>query len=152
MPFEKKKKYKTAQDYKQKILYLNEDDPYQYECLKMLDLSKHKQAKFIGLLVHDYVQRMHINVDTLDEKTFKQLLALLEAQLSGGMNGAFPQMGMMMQPFMMQQPMYQMPGNVVPMTKAPEPEPVKEESSDDEFISKDDMADMERAIQAFSFG
>ncbi len=151
MPFEKKKKYKTAKDYKQKILYLNEDDPYQYECLKMLDLSKHKQAKFIGLLVHDYVQRMHINVDSLDEKSFKQLLALLEAQLAGGMNGAFPQMGMMMQPFMMQHPVYQMPGNVVTMTKATAPAPEKEES-DDDFINKEDMAAMEDALQAFTFG
>ena len=38
MPFEKKKKYKTAKDYKQKNLYLNESDPYKYECFRLLEL------------------------------------------------------------------------------------------------------------------
>ena len=41
MPFEKKKKYKTAKYYKQKNLYLNESDPYQYECFRLLELCGH---------------------------------------------------------------------------------------------------------------
>ena len=149
MPFEKKKKYKTAKDYVQKNLYLNESDPYQYECIKMLDLCKHKQAKFVGFLVHDYVQRMHINVDTLDEKHFNQLLALLESQLTGGGFSAFPQMGMMMQPFMMQTAPYPMPGNVPQYAQAPV---MKEESSDSEesIIQKEDLDAMETALSGWS--
>ena len=126
MPFEKKKKYKTAKDYKQKNLYLNESDPYQYECFRLLELCGHKQAKFLGLLVHDYIQKNGINIDILDEKSFKKLIGLLEVQVQGGITS--PLNAMVMQPVMMQQVAYQQPDKIIPIEQTQE---LADESEDD---------------------
>ncbi len=150
MPFEKKKKYKTAKDYKQKNLYLNESDPYQYECFRLLELCGHKQAKFLGLLVHDYIQKNGINIDILDEKSFKKLIGLLEVQVQGGITS--PLNAMVMQPVMMQQVTYQQPDKIIPIAQTQEPEDESEDELNGDPICVDDLAEMNDALAAFKIG
>ncbi len=149
MPFEKKKKYKTAKDYKQKNLYLNESDPYQHECFRLLELCGHKQAKFLGLLVHDFILKNGINIDILDEKSFKKLIGLLEVQVQGGINS--PVNAMLMQPVMMQQIPYHQPDKIIPIAQTQEQEEIEDELNDDP-IGVDDLAEMNDALAAFEIG
>ena len=149
MPFEKKKKYKTAKDYKQKNLYLNESDPYQYECFRLLELCGHKQAKFLGLLVHDYIQKNGINIDTLDGKSFKKLIGLLEVQVQGGIT--IPLNTMVMQPVMMQQVPFQEPKKIISITQTSSQEE-EEMALNDDPIGAEDLEEMNDALAAFKIG
>ncbi|WP_026658246.1 hypothetical protein [Butyrivibrio sp. AC2005] len=149
MPFEKKKKYKTAKDYKQKTIYLNESDPYQNECYKVLELCGHKQAKFLGLLVHDYVQKIGINVECIDDKGFKKIIGLLEEQVKGGITAPLPQMGMMMQPVMMQQVPYQAMDKITSMPQLLRAEEEPQDEEDEEPFKAEDLGDMKDALKAF---
>ena len=149
MPFEKKKKYKTAKYYKQKNIYLDENDQYQYECYKILELCGHKQSKFLGLLVHDYIQRMGINIEMLDKNSFRQLLGLLEVQVSGAMNGPLSHIGTI-QPVVMQQVPYQQPGKIMQINqKTIDFKEYREDDNDDELIKEEDMDAMNNALAAF---
>ena len=150
MPFEKKKKYKTAKDYKQKNLYLNESDPYQYECFRLLELCGHKQAKCLGLQVHDYIQKNGINIDILDEKSFKKLIGLLEVQVQGGITS--PLNARVMPPVMMQQLTYQQPDKIIPIAQTQEPEDESEDELNSDPISVDDLAELNDALAAFNIG
>lgn len=149
MPFEKKKKYKTAKDYKQKNLYLNESDPYQYECFRLLELCGHKQAKFLGLLVHDYIQKNGINIDILDGKSFKKLIGLLEVQVQGGITT--PLNTMVMQPVMMQQVPFQEPKKIISITQTSSQEE-EEMALNDDPIGAEDLEEMNDALAAFKIG
>lgn len=149
MPFEKKKKYKTAKDYKQKNLYLNESDPYQYECFRLLELCGHKQAKFLGLLVHDYIQKNGINIDILDGKSFKKLIGLLEVQVQGGITT--PLNTMVMQPVMMQQVPFQEPNKIISITQTSSQEE-EEMAVNDDPIGAEDLEEMNDALAAFKIG
>ena len=149
MPFEKKKKYKTAADYKQKTIYLNESEPYQNECFKVLELCGHKQAKFLGLLVHDYISKSGINIDYIDEKGFKKMIGLLEEQVKGGISVPIPQKGMMMQPIMMSQAHSQVPERITPNAAATYSDEEIEDETDENPISAEDLGDMNAALQAF---
>ena len=143
MPFEKKK-YKTAWDYKQKSIYLDENDPYQAECLKLLTLCGHKQSRFLGLLVHDLIQRNGINIESLDKDNFKDFMRILEFQIKTGMNLQFTPVA-----------------NVAPIIlyQTPVKKTVSGEEKDsgenkifadgEEFISEEDMKDMNKALAAF---
>ncbi len=143
MPFEKKKKYKTASDYKQKTFYLNESEPYQNECFKVLELCGHKQAKFLGLLVHDYISRSGINIDYIDKTGFKKMIGLLEEQVKGGISVPIPQ------PVMMPQAPYQVPNKVTPNAVPINTEEEIEYETDENPISAEDLGDMNAALQAF---
>ena len=149
MPFEKKKKYKTAKDYKQKNLYLNESDPYQYECFRLLELCGHKQAKFLGLLVHDYIQKNGINIDILDGKSFKKLIGLLEVQVQGGITT--PLNTMVMQPVMMQQVPFQEPKKIISITQTSSRKE-EEMALNDDPIGAEDLEEMNDALAAFKIG
>jgi len=150
MPFEKKKKYKTAKDYKQKNLYLNESDPYQYECFRLLELCGHKQAKFLGLLVHDYIQKNGINIDILDGKSFKKLIGLLEVQVQGGITT--PLNTMVMQPVMMQQVPIQEPKKIISIAQNSSQEEEDEMALNDDPIGAEDLEEMNDALAAFKIG
>lgn len=150
MPFEKKKKYKTAKDYKQKNLYLNESDPYQYECFRLLELCGHKQAKFLGLLVHDYIQKNGINIDILDGKSFKKLIGLLEVQVQGGITT--PLNTMVMQPVMMQQVPFQEPKKIISIAQNSSQEEEDEMALNDDPIGAEDLEEMNDALAAFKIG
>ncbi len=149
MPFEKKKKYKTAGDYKQKSIYLDENDPYQAECLHLLTLCGHKQSKFLGLLVHDLIQRNGINIENLDKDNFKDFMRFFELQMQTGMNNPFGANGSLMQVVTAKAPVQMS----VPAAekKAPKILPVSEETlaGEDDFISEEDMDDMNAALAAF---
>ncbi len=149
MPFEKKKKYKTPKDYKQKNLYLNEGDPYQNECIKVLELCGHKQAKFLGLLVHDYIQKTGININYIDTKGFTKLIGLLEEQVKGGITAQMPQMGMMMQPVMMPQVPYQQPTKITPIDNGLSLNDEIEDETDEEPFKAEDLGEMADALKAF---
>ena len=150
MPFEKKKKYKTAKDYKQKNLYLNESDPYQYECFRLLELCGHKQAKFLGLLVHDYIQKNGINIDILDGKSFKKLIGLLEVQVQGGITT--PLNTMVMQPVMMQQVPIQETKKIISIAQNSSQEEEDEMALNDDPIGAEDLEEMNDALAAFKIG
>ena len=150
MPFEKKKKYKTAKDYKQKNLYLNENDPYQYECFRLLELCGHKQAKFLGLLVHDYIQKNGINIDILDGKSFKKLIGLLEVQVQGGITT--PLNTMVMQPVMMQQVPFQEPKKIISIAQNSSQEEEDEMALNDDPIGAEYLEEMNDALAAFKIG
>ncbi len=149
MPFEKKKKYKTIKDYKQKNLYLNESDPYQYECSKLLDLCGHKQARFVGMLVHEYIKKMGVDVESLDENGFKKLFLLLELQVSESMNNQPVQTNDVSQQ-VTDRKVASKESNMIThignMSKTME----HESEVDDEFIKEEDMAQMKEALAAFN--
>ena len=149
MPFEKKKRYKTPKDYKQKNLYLNESDPYQYECIKVLELCGHKQAKFLGLLVHDYIQKSGVNVNCIDNKGFTKLIGLLEEQVKGGISVSMHQMGMVMQPVMMQQSPYMPMESTVSTVLDSDVKDDKRNPQDDEPFEAEDLGEMADALKAF---
>ncbi len=149
MPFEKKKKkYKTPDSYYQKSLYLDESDPYQKEVLKLLNLCGHKQAKFLGLLAHDFITRTGLDVDSLDKDSFTDYMKLFEMTLKTGFN---PMMQMV--PYGNMIPANMMPSNALPgKAKAQKSiENIYEEKEiiDDNFISAEDMDDMNNALAAF---
>ncbi len=148
MPFEKKKKYKSAEDYKQKSIYFDENEKYQAECLALLNLCGHKQAKFLGLLAHDLIQRTGMNIDRLDKNTFGDFMKILELQANIGINNQFMQMNNMMSAVMMQQP--QMIDNTKQKSEKKTEEMAEDiETETDEFISAEDMDDMNAALAAF---
>lgn len=144
MPFEsKKKKYKTPESYRQKSLYLDESNPYQAECLALLELCGHKQAKFLGLLAHSFITRYGIDINRLDKNVFANFVKMLEIQATTGMN---PMMAM--QPYMPQVEMAS--ANISANSIAPKKSVKKKEIIiQDEFIDEDDMDDMNEALAAF---
>lgn len=148
MPFEKKKKtkvngekYKDFTDYTQKSLYFDISNTFQAEGLELLKLCGHKQAKFLGLLIHDYLMRNGINLEQLDKKRVSLLISILEEQCATGV------------------PMFTMSGfsanpvtvGLQPQKEQTVPEEVKvvKEDSSDEFISEEDKEDMEMALGAW---
>ena len=147
MPFEKKKKYKTFKDYRQKNIYLDEADLYQAECCKLLELCGHKQSKFMGLLAHDFIQTMGINLELLDKDSFKKIMGLYELQVSKGMNNPFAQMGAIFQPMMAQVP-YQTTDKITSIKTGQKPEEVIDYPEDD-LIKEEDMDALNDALKAF---
>lgn len=148
MPFEqkpKKKEYKTVESYKQKSLYLDEEDQYQAECLALLNMCGHKQAKFLGLLAHDFILKTGIDINNVDKNLFKNYMQLFEMQLTTGFN---PMMQMAGYSGMMQQPMMpQMSMISQPAPKKADKKPVQKQ--EEEMIKEEDMADMNNALAAF---
>lgn len=133
-----KKDYKNPVSYKQKSIYLDENDPYQAECLDLLNLCGHKQARFLGLLAHDLITRTGMDISRMDKKSFKNYLQILELQVSTGMNpfGTMPQYGAMM-------PMIQADNNNIKQIAK------RKKPSEEEFISEDDKEDMREALAMF---
>ena len=148
MPFEtkpKKKEHKTVESYRQKSLYLDEEDQYQAECLALLNMCGHKQAKFLGLLAHDFILKTGIDVNNVDKNLFKNYMQLFEMQLATGFN---PMMQMAGYPGMMQQPM--MPQMSIVSQPAPKKAKKKpEQKQEEEMIKEEDIADMNNALAAF---
>ncbi|MCR5606068.1 MAG: hypothetical protein K6F69_04535 [Treponema sp.] len=151
MPFEKKKKYKSAEDYVQKSIYLDENDRYQKECLELLSLCGHKQAKFLGLMAHDFIQKNGINLEMLDKNSFKDFLKLYELQVNNGITPQFmPMYGMMPQMMMpMQNQMMSMPVKEEKKEIKKTKQNIVSIDESDNFISKEDMDDMNAALAAF---
>lgn len=149
MPFEqkpKKKEYKTVESYKQKSLYLDEEDQYQAECLALLNMCGHKQAKFLGLLAHDFILKTGIDINNVDKNLFKNYMQLFEMQLTTGFNPMMQMAGY--PPGMMQQPMMpQMSMISQPAPKKADKKPVQKQ--EEEMIKEEDMADMNNALAAF---
>ncbi len=140
---QKKKEYKKPDNYKQKCLYLDEENEYQSECIAILDLCGHKQAKFLGLLVHDYITRNRIDIKSLNRELFKKYMTLLEMQT---INSHAAMMVVPMSPMMMA-----MTDN---MTMAQPAKTVKQKGSskvvgESDFIDQQDMSDMNEALAAF---
>lgn len=149
MPFEKKtvkrykqngEKYKDYADYKQKNLYFDTSNAYQSECIGLLELCGHKQAKFLGLLVHEYIIRNGISINQLDKKKVGLLINILEERCSSGFNPVIS-----MQSFN--------PGiSYTPVQlKTEEKEENKPQviSSEEEFLEEEDVEEMNDALAAF---
>ncbi len=140
---QKKKEYKKPDSYKQKCLYLDEENEYQSECIAILDLCGHKQAKFLGLLVHDYITRNRIDIKSLNKEIFKKYMTLLEMQT---INSHAAMMMIPMNPMMMT-----LADN---MAMSQPIKPVKQKGSskvvgESDFIDQQDMNDMNEALAAF---
>lgn len=124
-----------------KGLFLDEKNPYQKECLDLLEVCGHKQGRFLGLVVHDFLTRTGIDVSKMDKKKMQDYMQFLEVQFEFG------------NPW--QQPQAQAPPFVFPMQPyfniPSEPSRKETASSDvsDNMIRADDMADMENALSAF---
>ena len=140
---QKKKEYKKPDSYKQKCLYLDEENQYQSECIAILDLCGHKQAKFLGLLVHDYITRNRIDIKSLDKDIFKKYMTLLEMQ---AMNSHAAMMMVPMNPMMMAMADNMMAAQSVKPSKQKKSSKVVGET---DFIDEEDMSDMNEALAAF---
>ncbi len=77
------KKYKTSEDYVKKFIYFDESNQFQSECLTLLKLSGHKQAKLLGWMTHEFILKHGINLDQIDKVQFKTYLKFLELQPKG---------------------------------------------------------------------
>ena len=133
---------KTKEYYKHKSIYLDEADEYQLEAKKLLDLCGHKQSKFLGLLVHEFIIRNGIDVKTINKGMFKNYINILEMQVtSGNSMMMIPLNQMMMSMNSMVIPQYQ-PDIKVKSDK-------KKTLKGDDFINEEDMSDMNEALAAF---
>ena len=74
MPFERKRRNKTAGDYAQKSVYLNLDDVFQKEAFDLFTLCGHKQSRFLGLLVHDFIMRYQVDPGSMSKKEFSDCM------------------------------------------------------------------------------
>ncbi len=151
MPFEKKKNYKTIKDYKQKNLYLNESDPYQYECSKLLDLCGHKQARFVAMLAHEYIKKMGVDIETLDENGFKKLFLLLELQVSESLTNQPEHTEDLSQPVTERKALSKEIKKITHIDNMSN-ESDEQNEDEDEFIKEEDMAQMNEALAAFNIG
>jgi len=140
---QKKKEYKKPDSYKQKCLYLDEENEYQSECIALLNLCGHKQAKFLGLLVHDYITRNRIDIKSLNKEIFKKYMTLLEMQ---AINSHAAMMMVPMNPMMMAM------ADNVSIQQPTKPSKQKESlkvAGESDFIDEKDMSDMNEALAAF---
>ncbi len=147
MSLDNTKSRKKDHDYKQKSIYFDRTDEYQDECLYLLSLCGHKQARFLSLLAHDYIQRSGIAIDYLDKDNFGALLTVLELQSKSVASSQ------------------SIPSNVISFKSQVEKDArirsleddkaeriskkVKKIATDDEFIKEEDMDDMNAALAAF---
>ena len=77
-----------TRNYKEKTIYIDEEDEYQSELHKILSLCGHKQSKLLGLLAHDFVKRTGIDLSECRKDDFCMIMKMFEAQVRTGYNMA----------------------------------------------------------------
>ena len=138
MPFAKKeveKKHKTAADYEQKNIYFDAQDKYQNDAYKMFTLCGHKQSKFVGLLVHEFLLKYGINPNNMTRSQFADCLKIYEMQVTTGATFT-PQIS-------------SVSSSLSTSVENTSKDSVKINNDDEEFIKEDDMDDMNNALAAF---
>ena len=139
-----KKEYKRPESYKQKVVYLDRNNEFQSEALTLLDMCGHKQAKFVGLLVHDFISRYGIDIETIEKEVVLKYISYLEFQATNVHNT------MMMVP--MNALNMQAMGNMMmsPLQNKIKPSKKRKKTGQEEdFIDEGDMNDMNEALAAF---
>lgn len=167
MPFERKRRNKTAGDYAQKSVYLNLDDVFQKEAFDLFTLCGHKQSRFLGLLVHDFIMRYQVDPGSMSKKEFSDCIRFYEMQITnkmtfnsgmiaGGVIPASEQIPVR-EPVVRQppskraSPIAQGKNSTVQARKQGPNVLIHEDVGDDggDFISEDDMDEMNKALAAF---
>lgn len=120
---------------KKKSLYLDENNIYQAECIKLLEVCGHKQSKFLGILAHDFIMRSGIDLNKISKKSMQDYMRLLEVQYEMGFNPTF------VNKIVSQQPIVQ--GKIVPDTSNTS----AEKESDNDMIA--DLEGLEAGLGAF---
>lgn len=124
-----------------KGLYLDEKNQYQAECLKLLDACGHKQGKFLGILIHDFIMRTGIDLEKIDKKTMQDYIRLMEVQYKMGFNSSSIAGSFQSPTVIIKEPLNS-------QVKGISEDPEDNLDGDDEIIS--DIEGMEEALGAFN--
>lgn len=140
MGMKNKKVKRTVNYYYDKHLYFDKEDPFQLECVYLLSLCGHKQAKFLGLLAHDFIARTGINFDeNMNKDLFQSYMKILEHQsVTPPASSSIP---------------FGIANKTASLMKKSRKEEKSntKEVTEDEFMSKEDLMEMSDALSAFGY-
>lgn len=139
----KKENKKNAGDYKQRQLYFDNNVPYQDKAYQTLLKCGHKQSRFVGLLIYDFLNRFSIDIESVDEKQFAKIIDILDLQILSGLS-------------VMPATAYRSTGPQLKTEPIPAPAPTRSavnsaesRNISTEVVPSSELADMNAALAAF---